>query len=237
MSKFLSKLFHSKWLIIGLLIAIIIVIGVLVYLKFDVIDPMSHHLSEHLTKLDQSCQSLNGRLSTIQTQISHGIIVDDTSKGHLTIKNTLPGKGSNLEDGASVDALSLDSMSIEKQSYSPLINEHNKMESLNQVSDKIDQEINEITNGRFDINSSILELEPSNKAKANDIQSRLPETSNGSDSHYEIIEENDDDELLATGTDHSQLSVPVSIPTDISTSQPVSDIQPTKKVVLSLRKK
>lgn len=107
MSKILSKLLNlrSKWLImllIGLLLIVIITLG---YVKLYNIDSHNEQIDQlynenkslktQLLKVENGCKQLNNSVSTLQTQMTYGVILDSAPKGKLQIKSNHEGE-SNL---------------------------------------------------------------------------------------------------------------------------------------------
>lgn len=97
----LWKIFNlrSKWLtvlLICLLSAVVLLIG---YLKFYNIDSQHDHLDQlytengslktQLLKLENGYRLLNNSVSTLQTQMTHGVILDSLPKGKLQVKSSV----------------------------------------------------------------------------------------------------------------------------------------------------
>lgn len=98
LSKFLSRIFNlrSKWLVVGMIVAIIALILIIIYFKFNVIEPLQSKLDTScqiidttkadLVKLSNSYQALSNNVATLQTQMAYGVIMDASPKGKLEIK-------------------------------------------------------------------------------------------------------------------------------------------------------
>src|SRR2546428_1903231 len=98
-SKIISKLFNlrSKWLtmfLIGLVVSFIFIMG---YLKFYNIDSQHDQLEQlytenkslkaQLIKVENNYKILNNSISALQTQMTHGVILDSSPKGILQVKS------------------------------------------------------------------------------------------------------------------------------------------------------
>lgn len=98
LSKFLSRIFNlrSKWLVVGMIVAIIALILIIIYFKFNVIESLQSKLDTScqiidttkadLVKLSNSYQALSNNVATLQTQMAYGVIMDTSPKGKLEIK-------------------------------------------------------------------------------------------------------------------------------------------------------
>ena len=143
---FLAKLFNlrSKWLMILLIGLIIVFVGVLGYLKFynidyhhDQIDQMYNEnksLKSQLLKLENGYKLLNNSISTLQTQMTYGVILDSAPKGKLQIKQS-----SELESELSsriTDASNINQKNLTQQSSNNQIQTEKKNKKVIQPMDE-----------------------------------------------------------------------------------------------------
>src|SRR5580692_10827052 len=101
MFNFLSKFFYlrSKYLMILLIVILIGIVAFSCYLKWYVVDVQNEQLDHLVTKNDHLKQQIstlqgqyhliNDNVTLLQTQMTHGVIVDPGLKGRLKIKDNV----------------------------------------------------------------------------------------------------------------------------------------------------
>ncbi len=262
LSDLLSKIFNfkSKWLIIILIALVIGVICFNVYLKFYSIDSQHDQLDQlynenkivktEFQRLDTAYKSLTNNLSNLQTQITHGTIVNQAPKAKLLIKST-------EEEPIIRSNYNKPNININESSPSPSPPQLSTSQSLDSTDAEIDADIEYILNEDQIEPTQVIVVEDdqedqiqaptqhliSGQIRNDDINSSLLDLNDAG-----VVENNfDEDLLLLSEDDETDKDIPEEIglnyippitqPLQSTTQQPQSTTQPIKKIAITLKPK